>query len=212
MMRAPTKESGETRLSDVLLTDPQEQKIRESLEAVGVDADAVMVDTGLGEWPLLEGLPLLAARCELTARMRRVSGPPSKAAQTFDHTIELCNRLLHRLDDPWSYHRIDPDIHDLQFPHLSSIVVPTRDNLKALAAELERCRETLVAMDGRRDPRELHIRFWKALRQVWEANIREDTRWTNDQLASFVIACSEPFFAEATTDGAITAFIERPNQ
>ena len=211
-MRAPTKAPGETRFSDVSLTDPQAQKIRKSLADVKVEADAVMVDTGLGEWPLLEGLPLIAAGCELAARMRKVSGPPTQAADKFSDTIALCNRLLNRLDDPWNYNRIDPDIHDLQFPKLFSVVGRTRDDLKALVAELEHCRATLTATSGRHDPRELHIRFWKLMRRVWEANVRDGTRWTNDQLANFVIACSEPFFPEATTDGAITAFIERPNR
>jgi hypothetical protein len=208
-MRAPDSkgEPGRARFIDLDLT--QSQKIRNSLKAVGIDADAVMVDTGLGEWPLLEGLPLIAAGCELAARMRKVSGPSTQAADKFSDTIVLCNRLLDRLDDPWNYNRIDPDIHDLQFPQLFSVVGRARDDLKALVAELNHCRATLAATSGRHDPRELHIRFWKLIRRMWLANIREGTKWTNDQLASFVIACSKPFFPEATTDGAVIAFIER---
>jgi hypothetical protein len=206
MMRAPTKEPGETLFSDVCLTDEQSRKIRKTLADVHVDADAVMVTTGLGEWPLLEGLPFIAGDCEFAARLRLVAGPPWQAAKTFSDTIELCNGLLVRLDDPWNYNRVDSGSHDLRFPHLSIVAGRARAGLKALAAELERCRATLMATSGRIGARDVHIRFWTELRQVWRANVRKGT---NKRLAKFVIACSEPFFPEETTDTAVSAFIER---
>jgi hypothetical protein len=205
MMRAPTKAPGETRFSDVSLTDPQAQKIRKSLADVKVDADTVMVATGLGEWPLLEGLPLIADDCELASRIRQVSGPSWQADETLSDTIDLCNRLLDRLDDPWNYNRVDPDTHDLQFPQLSSVAGRTSDDLKALVAELERCRPMLGKIGGRRGSRDVHIRFWEKLRQVWRANVRKGT---GKQLARFVIACSEPFFPEQTTASAVSTFIK----
>jgi len=212
-MRAPTKQAdgdGRARFTDVCLTDEQSRKIRKSLEAVGIDPDAVIVDTGLGEWPLLEGLPLIATDCDIAARLLKESRPPKWVAKNkFSDTIELCKDLLARLDDPGNYNRVDPYTHDLQFPNLSSQAHRCRAELVAFVAELERCRETLAGMGGRHGPRELHIRFWKALRQVWEANVRDGT---DKRLLSFLIACTEPFFPEAATDSVIIAFIERPSR
>jgi hypothetical protein len=57
--------------------------------------------------------------------------------------------------------------------------------------------------------RSLHRLFWAALRRIWLDNVGDDVKWTaSGHLAKFLIACSQPFFPEETTDGAITAFIE----
>jgi hypothetical protein len=45
---------------------------------------------------------------------------------------------------------------------------------------------------------------------VWHDNVGKETKWqASNHLASFLIACSEPFFPEEATDPAISAFIER---
>jgi hypothetical protein len=58
--------------------------------------------------------------------------------------------------------------------------------------------------------RKLHVRFWDVLWRIWLDNVGDDVPWTaSNHFARFLIACSQPFFPEETTDTAITAFIER---
>jgi hypothetical protein len=55
-----------------------------------------------------------------------------------------------------------------------------------------------------------HSQFWKELTHVWHDNVGRETKWqASNHLASFLIACSKPFFPGEATDPAISAFIER---
>ena len=194
------------------VTEKQWQQIKAKLKAVGVNADAVRVKTGLGEWPLRQGLPLIAEGCDINSRVRKASSTPKQLAAEQNRTIELCKALLARLDDPHHYNRVDPDTQWLHFPRLANLAGRSREDLSALVAELERCRDELTAMGTSQGKhfQKLHGQFWKELMSVWRDNVAKDVDWqASSHLANFLIACSMPFFPEETTDGAISAFIER---
>jgi len=118
------------------------------------------------------------------------------------------------LDGELSKHnRISPESHWLQFPCLPESERHLRADLQAYVVELERCRDELAAMGSSRGKqnRMLHRLFWDALERIWLDNVGAGVKWyASNQFADFLIACSKPFFREETTDTAITAFIERP--
>jgi hypothetical protein len=78
---------------------------------------------------------------------------------------------------------------------------------------LERCRNELAAMGTSRGKgnRKLHVRFWHALTRIWRDNAGNGKWDASNHLAEFLIACSQPFFPEESTDTAISAYVERLN-
>jgi hypothetical protein len=209
-----TDDDGRSRFVNASLTNKEWQKIQESFKAVGLNADTVMIKTGVGkcEWPLRYGIPLIAQCCDINSRLRKDSSTPKQLSAEQSRTIEFCRAVLARLDNPRNYNRIDPDTHWLHFPRLTHLAARTRQDLSALIAELGRCRDELMARGTSQGKhfQKLHVQFWKELTRVWHANVSADVKWQKgNHLASFLIACSEPFFPEETTDGAISAFIER---
>jgi hypothetical protein len=191
------------------VTDKQWQPIKASLKDVGVNADEVRVETGLGEWPLRQALPLIAEGCHINLSVRKDSPTPKQLVAKQSRTIKLCKDLSAWLDDPCNYDRTNPDKHWLQFPRLAGLAARARMDLSAFVAELECCREELTAMGTSQGQhfQKLHVRFWKELKRVWDGNVGGKRRAKH--LTNFLIACSKPFFPEETTDGAINAFIER---
>jgi hypothetical protein len=52
------------------------------------------------------------------------------------------------------------------------------------------------------------MQFWDELTRIWFDNVGEGVEWeANDHFAKFLIACSEPFFPEDTTNKKIDDFI-----
>jgi hypothetical protein len=206
-------------------TDEQWAKVKTMLKNVGIDDDAVLIGPGISAkqaWTirgfvdepvrcsLRDELLYIIERCDIDLRM--ASPTPQELAEEQDHTTGLCRDLLARLDDPARHNRISPETHTMQFWELPRLEDRLRADLQAYVAYLERCRDELVAEGTSRGKqnRMLHVRFWEALTRIWLDNVSDDVSWTaSGHLANFLIACSQPFFPEETTDTAITAFIER---
>jgi hypothetical protein len=162
----------------------------------------------LGEWPLRDGLPRIAEGCDIGSRLRQVSPTPKQLAGKQNRTIKLCKALLVRLDDPRNYNSIDPNTRWPHFPFLARPVARARADLSALVGALECCRDELMGIDSRgKHFQSMHIQFWKEATHVWCDNVK--AKWRGKHLERFLISCSKPFFPEATTGGAISAFIER---
>jgi hypothetical protein len=67
-----------------------------------------------------------------------------------------------------------------------------------------------TAMPGSRgsgNARKQHIKYWTALRRLWQATARDATK--QKPLLAFLLACSEPLFPTATNNKTLIAFIER---
>jgi hypothetical protein len=197
----------------LLLADKEWQKITASLNAVGVDADKVLVEwLGKEPLPLRDVLPVIAFNCDLTSHLLEALEPtPKRLIAKQGHTIEICNDLIAWLGDPSNYSRIDPDTHwPLQFPHLAALTAQALQDLEALVAELKRCRNELTAMGVSlgKPISTAHKQFWKELMRVWDGSVSKDVIWSNEHLTDFLIACSEPLFPEETTFGTISAFFE----
>lgn len=218
MPAATLPNDGQSRFAGLLLTDKEWQKITASFNAVGVDADTVLVEfwSGKEPLPLRDVLPMIAFNCDLTSHLLEALEPtPKQLIAKQGRTVEICNDLIAWLDNPSNYSRVDPDTHwPLQFPHLATLTTRTLRDLEALVAELERCRNELTAMGicQGKPINTAHKQFWKELLRVWDGSISKDVIWSNKHLTNFLIACSEPLFPEETTFDEINAFFGRFQQ
>jgi hypothetical protein len=210
--------------------DKQWKKVKEILEGIGVDADAVLIGPGISakqRWSLngfvneavccslRDELPYIIERCDIDLRITSATATPLGLADEQDRTVELCHKLLARLGDddpdgePSKHNRISPESHWLQFPHLSEVERRAGAVLQELVTKLERCRDELAAMGtsrGRQN-RELHVQFLRALERIWLDNVGKDVKWdASNQFAEFLIACAKPFFEDADT--AVDNFIK----
>jgi hypothetical protein len=232
-MRAPDRPR--RRLTAEPLTDPEWLAIKQNA-AVGFDADTVLAHVGmsLGEMSLRAALPFIAAGCEIASsdqkgwdtRTARYNASITLQALAKEHarSIELCRELLARLGDGepdgdlGKHNRRaslgepcgDDPKHWLQFPRLPSWERRARAVLQEGIAELERARAEAAAMGGRgKGNRKPHVRFWDKLWRIWLDNVDADVPWmVSNHFADFLIACSQPFFPEDTTDIAVTGFIK----
>jgi len=157
MMRAPDHtppdDGGVPRLSAVIIDDPQWTAIKQSLDRVGIDADTVAVDPGIGlgqfphPWPLREALPYLAEAAAIAVALQQMPPAPSAVAAEQRRTIKRARALLARLgDDDARHNRLDPKTQWLQFPRLPELERRARAAVLELVAELERDRTALTAM------------------------------------------------------------------
>jgi hypothetical protein len=81
------------------LTYDQWKRVKESFEDVGVDADAVMVETWNRQGPLREMLPRMAEVCDFYVWNRKVRPTPVTLGEKQEITIKHCKDLLTRLGD-----------------------------------------------------------------------------------------------------------------
>jgi hypothetical protein len=227
-----SRENYQYRLGQVL-SDKQWQKVWASLDAVGVDADAIMFPEAdpdapsakLKEISLREILPGFAYRS--CARADFPKGTPKQMAAKLTRIIKSCNHLvtqceavLTRLEpyDPPNY-RASKKIEttrgalSLRRDPLRDLVLSMTDNLETYAAKLKRWRDELPAKDTNRGNQvsTAHNLFWQELERIFDAHVGNDVNSRNQHEIRFLRACSEPFFPEVITDddGKISAFVER---
>jgi hypothetical protein len=85
------------------------------------------------------------------------------------------------------------------------------DELTDLIARLQARLDQLTRRDGgNTNARTEHGEFWVELKRLWETLTADRPRRRRHKLLlRFLVACSAPLFPIATTDTAVTAFIER---
>jgi len=202
----------------VYLTDPKREAIKTSLADVDVDADTVTVSRKGKEFSLYDGVPLLAWHCERAILLRKIVPTSKDVADEQDAVLKLCHELSAALDD-CSYNSLSPDPNSsnppaslMRFPELADPAWRLEAALHAFTAELQRCLNVMATSgSGRgRANATAHRLFWKELTHLWRANLGKDVKWgmRSNRLASFIIACSRPFFPEETTDKAVGHFVE----
>jgi hypothetical protein len=204
------------------VTDDEWRNIKTSLKPVLINADAVEVqaswhlkwrEVAEEKWPLREALPLLFERSDVNEPETHLIGDvtPLGLVKKQTDTIKRCNDLIAWLDWSFNYNRAGTDGQLFQFPELNDLAWTAQQDLSALVAELERCRNELMAMGTRkgRHHRKTHIEFWKKLSRIFDDLVNSDVKFRNQHKIRFLLACSAPYCPEEATDGALVAFVER---
>jgi hypothetical protein len=207
----PEDEGPVPSLDELALSDAQWKSIKDSLAAVGRDAEQVMVQTrlGMGKWPLWEALPIIMRSCSLDWLLRKHLPSPIDVAEKINTTRAAVAALLDMLKDPASYNGSDPATHNFMLPRPESLD-SARMALATLLTELDDRHKALTERGNRRgkNTRRARNEFWRELTEVWLALDVDTDRYWRRHLQRFLFECSKPFFPDVS-DGKIDAFIDR---
>jgi hypothetical protein len=189
------------------------QAIRASLAAVGVDLDAAMTDLEMPnnaparERPLQDALQGLAwyfavlrtgvmplwtrARKQRVDRLRRELTTLTEALAILDEAkgegyLGVTDEL--RAAAHGTLHAELTDLIARLHARLDMLTMPSRSSTNA---------------------RKMHVEYWRELTRLWLALTANAERRRHKDLLQFLFGCSAPLFPKATTDKALTAFIER---
>jgi hypothetical protein len=216
-VRAPTSLSP-------LLTDEQWLPIKQSLAAVGVDADTVTYrigpsrhDPAGSDNPLREILPTIAQTCELAVCAQQRMVTPKRLAETQRKILEQAEELLSLLNDQYSGEfRASAAIRNYlrnrsMVPRTAGPADTLRAALETFIAKLATDRQAALAKGSSHGKLNAtaHRLYWGECMSVWRGNVRPNLK---DKYAErFLRACSTPFFPNQTTTGAVASFVKYAN-
>jgi hypothetical protein len=202
------------------LTDDEWKEIKKCLarREININADTVKVQLFGHLWPLREAVPCLFRYSDVSEPRHR-GATPRDLAKKQTTTIKHCNDLGVELVDLVNsltaadiLSKCDPMRELFPFSELTNRALTAQQHLNALVAELERCRDELMAMGANRGEhrRKTHREFWKKLARIFDAHVDNDVKFRNEHKISFLRACSVPFCPEVITDDSrtIRAFVE----
>ncbi len=198
------------------LTDAEWQPIKDSLAAVGKDADQLTAPTIIKGGPLLrKALPLIADSCVLDGRLKKRAPTLKQAAAQLQETLRTASGLLERLSDRSNYDWLNPYFRQMLFRESQA-----RDELlmalKGFIAELEYRLEVLVALEAhgmvfgsprRTNASKVRNQFLRELTYLWQSFDPNAGKFKRRHLQRFLFACSKPFFPNVT-DTKIAAFVD----
>jgi hypothetical protein len=195
------------------INDDEWKEIKKCLAKASVNADDVEVQLFATATPLRDAVNCLFGCCSIDEPRYCKGLTPRDVAKNqttaIKHIADLNNELsglVNTLSSASTLGKIGPMQDVFEFPKLNELVFAVQPRLHALAAELTRCRDKLMALGANRGEhlRKPHVRFWEYLTRIWFDNVGKDKH-----LAIFLRACSKPFFPKEIKGGAVEAFIDR---
>jgi hypothetical protein len=189
-------------IKDIVITDAQWRRIKDSLRAVGINADQMTLRMLNGDIPLREALPYAAWTCALMKSKAHIP-LPSEQANDLKAMIDRLRETLELLEPMRLYFRDYSVYKSIPFE-------PVRRELAKLIADLEHRRQALMASGSHRgkNTRKPVTEFWHGLTEEWLRLEPQAGHARRRHLQRFLLACADPFFPNVTNKAAAT-FVDR---
>jgi hypothetical protein len=194
------------------LTDAQWQPIKDSLAAVGKDADQLTVPTIKGEPLLRKALPWIANEYVLEARLKKQAPTLKQTAAELQETLKTATDLLERISDPANYNWFNPKFRNILFEESQAhaeLLTPLKEFIAELDYRLEvlACLSVAFGNSSSMNACKVHNRFWRELTYLWQSLDPDAGNLKRRHLQRFLFACSKPHFP-GVTDKQIVAFVD----
>jgi hypothetical protein len=193
------------------LTDAEWQLIKNSLAAVGKDADQLTLPMFKGKPLLRTALPIIAEEHVLVARWVKQAPMVKQTAAQMQETLRIATGLLERLTERSNYDWVIPRFRQMcieasQAP--PELLVQLKDFIAGLEGALE-VMAVIEPFDSRRRKNALkvHTEFWRGLTYLWKSFEPNAGRSKRRHLQRFLFDCSKPFFPDVT-ESKIAAFVD----